>query len=475
MLGAYTENDKVLALIWPANAFMLGMMIRFPDLARPAGWIACLAGFALMAWLIGYTPFIAATVLLYNFGSAGFGYVVLSRFARADQLLKRPVSILFLLLGAGVAASFAGIAGPLVFVPGFQDPQALKALPYWFSLELLNQLAVLPMILAWPDRTQWQRLSPRELAPLAVLLLSGIAGFLLGGMAALAFPVPALLWCAITYRVFLTAALTLGFCFWAVITVTLGYVDISQVNAGLVLSASLGAALMSLGPLVVSTTTSTRDEVLDQLRYLAAEREIVANELEHRIKNLFALVNGLIGLSVRDNPEMAPLAATLRGRLTALHDAHDLIRGSTSHTGAASGGASLQALICRLLKPYDDGHVGQIAVSGCDGLADAGMVTSLALVFHELATNSTKYGALSRPGGRLQVEVQQAGGNFLVHWREQGSHMQPIAIKAAGGYGSKLLDLTIKSQLRGEYSRQWTAEGLMIEIILPGTLFAALP
>jgi hypothetical protein len=71
---------------------------------------------------------------------------------------------------------------------------------------------------------------------------------------------------------------------------TLGYIDVSRVDDSLVLSIGMGAALISLGPLIISTTTATRNEILDQLRHLAAERRIVAHELDHRIKNLFALV-----------------------------------------------------------------------------------------------------------------------------------------------------------------------------------------
>ncbi|HTM78614.1 MAG TPA: HWE histidine kinase domain-containing protein, partial [Devosia sp.] len=390
VLGAYTESDKVLALIWPANAFMVGMMIRFPILSGPRGWIACLAGFALTSWLIGYSPLDAASVALYNIGSVISGYALLSRFDRGDQLLKRPVSILWLLLAAVTAASFAGVAGSLLFAPGYVDPEALQAFPYWFSLELLNQLAILPMILALPERGFWARQLPRrtlrELAPLVVLVASGVVGLLFGGMAALAFPVPALLWCALSYRVFPMAALTFMFCVWALVATTSGTVDVSQFDAALVVSASMGAALVSLGPLVVSTTTATRDEVLEQLRHLATEREIVANELEHRIKNLFALVNGLISLSVRDAPEMAPLAQTLRGRLAALHDAHGLIRATAGASGATIGATSMLSLIRTLLRPYEDGEAGHISISGCDALADAGVVTPLALVFHELAT-----------------------------------------------------------------------------------------
>ena len=112
-----------------------------------------------------------------------------------------------------------------------------------------------------------------------------------------------------------------------ILTTTLSYIDTLPVDQSLVLSISMGAALISLAPLIISTTTATRNEILDQLRRLAAEREIVANELDHRIKSLlFALVNGLISISVRGQPEMQPLADTLRNRLVALNWAHGLIR-----------------------------------------------------------------------------------------------------------------------------------------------------
>ena len=83
----------------------------------------------------------------------------------------------------------------------------------------------------------------------------------------------------------------------------------------------------------------------DQRNHLAAEREIVANELDHRIKNLFTLVNGLISLSVRDKPEMKPLADILRSRLTALHHAHGLVRTARTTSVARGGSVSLKELI----------------------------------------------------------------------------------------------------------------------------------
>ena len=293
--------------------------------------------------------------LSYNFGIVAVGHVVLSRVDPADQRLKRRTSVFYLLFAVGAASIFAGIVGSILVGPLFYDPAAVSSFRYWFSVELINQLAFLPMILSYPEGRKWARLQLphptfHDQAPIIVLVLSAVTGLFFGGMGALAFPVPALLWCAISYRVFLTAFLTFVFCIWVIIATTLGYIDVSHVDQSLVLSISMGAALISLGPLVISTTTATRNEMLNQLRHLAAEREIVANELDHRIKNLFTLVNGLISLSVRDKPEMKPLAEILRSRLTALHHAHGLVRTAPTASVARGGSVSLKELIGALLR-----------------------------------------------------------------------------------------------------------------------------
>ncbi|WP_439924436.1 sensor histidine kinase [Nitrobacter sp. JJSN] len=256
---------------------------------------------------------------------------------------------------------------------------------------------------------------------------------------------------------------------------TLGYIDVSHVDQSLVLSISMGAALISLGPLIISTTTATRNEILDQLRHLATEREIVANELDHRIKNLFALVNGLISLSVRGKPEMKPLADTLRSRLVALHHAHGLIRTGNASSGPPGGFASLKELIRTLLRPYEGAEDKHVVVDGDDVFINGGTVTSLALVFHELATNSTKHGALSDLDGALSVRISRDIDDLRVMWTERAPVTTDYSDAADSGFGSKLLDLTINEQLQGSYVRTWTVGGMDIEIILPGKLFSYVP
>jgi two-component sensor histidine kinase len=255
----------------------------------------------------------------------------------------------------------------------------------------------------------------------------------------------------------------------------LGYIDVSQVDQSLVLSISMGAALISLGPLVISTTTATRNEILNQLRHLAAERDMVANEFDHRIKNLFTLVNGLISLSVRDKPEMKPLADILRSRLTALHHAHSLVRTAKTASVAGGGSASLKELIGVLLRPYDSGGDKHVIVDGDDALFDGGTATPLALVFHELATNSTKYGALKHADGILGIHISRDIDGLRITWTEKAPVQTGYSNAPESGFGSKLLDLAINQQLHGTYARTPTDGGMDIEIILPNKLFSEAP
>lgn len=205
---------------------------------------------------------------------------------------------------------------------------------------------------------------------------------------------------------------------------------------------------------------------IHQEKLIATERELIARELDHRIKNLFALVGGLINLSVRDDPEIAPVASKLRQRLAALHQAHDFIRSGDRDEGTPEHAKSLQGLVRALLRPYESGREEQIRVEGDDVHLRVGFITPLALVFHELATNSAKYGALANAGGSLRLAFSRENDRLQVSWTETGScnGCDPIG---HAGFGSKLLTLVVESQLRGNYSRRRTPEGLAIELSLP--------
>jgi PAS domain S-box-containing protein len=200
---------------------------------------------------------------------------------------------------------------------------------------------------------------------------------------------------------------------------------------------------------------------IDDAKQLEAEREIVARELDHRIGNLFALVNGLVSIAERDGTDVKTVTEALRGRLGALHNAHGLIRRSPD--GAE---ATVNELLWRLLLPYVSG-AGRIVIVGDDLPLAPSAMTSIALIFHELATNAVKYGALKDGDGRLRIELSRSDERFHIRWLELS--VAPGAAGQGTGFGSRLFDTIVAGQLRGTVQRQLSSDGLIVDIELPVT------
>src|SRR5690606_19613204 len=134
---------------------------------------------------------------------------------------------------------------------------------------------------------------------------------------------------------------------------------------------------------------------------------------------------------------------------------------------AAASNSKLRELLKELFAPYLVNGQSRIDVTGDIVEVAPRAVTPLALVFHELATNSTKYGALSSEEGRvtLALERDEAEGVARFTWTETGGPepKQP----GAGGFGSQLMDMSINGQLRGRLERKWLPGGLVVEIEVP--------
>ena len=130
---------------------------------------------------------------------------------------------------------------------------------------------------------------------------------------------------------------------------------------------------------------------VDETHRLSEARDLLTNELSHRIKNIFAVVSSLIGLRARDHDGVKDFAADITETIRALGTAHDYVRPVDGRSTD-----SLREMLRDLLTPYQDARQERITVEGQSVGIGSRAATPLALIFHELATNSAKYGAFSR-------------------------------------------------------------------------------
>lgn len=192
--------------------------------------------------------------------------------------------------------------------------------------------------------------------------------------------------------------------------------------------------------------------------------ELLAGEMSHRVKNLLAIAGALTKITMRSSRSIEDMSKQLTQRLMALGRAHDLVRPLPGGQGKA---ALLGDLFTVLLTPYDDdgAFAGRIRVAVPRmGIGEAA-ATNLALVVHELATNSAKYGALSVDSGVLDISGSLAGEDIRIDWTEHGGP-DVTAPKSAESYGTRLIRQTIEWQLGGSISYEWSKNGLIVTMFI---------
>jgi PAS domain S-box-containing protein len=204
---------------------------------------------------------------------------------------------------------------------------------------------------------------------------------------------------------------------------------------------------------------------IDDAKRQAEQTEVLSRELSHRIKNIFAVIDGLVGLSARRNPEAKPFASELRDRIAALGRAHEFARPHSEHSRNTVEEATLHGMLRQMLRPYPALQEGRISISGDDVPLDDRGATPMGLVFHELATNAAKYGGLATVDGRVSVSSRIVGEDLVIIWTEtEGAG--PVLPPKRLGFGTRLVDLSIIQQLNGTIERNWIPTGLTVTITL---------
>lgn len=210
--------------------------------------------------------------------------------------------------------------------------------------------------------------------------------------------------------------------------------------------------------------------ILHNSELLADERaradvrlKVLNDELNHRVKNILAVIRSLVSQSAKDGDELEAYVAVLRGRIQALSLAHDqVVRGD--------GGGAIGSLLEAELAPYRDGSR-TITVAGPVVWLDARAYSIMALVLHELSTNAAKYGALSVSGSQLSVTWRlDDAGSCHIAWVERGGPL--VRPPNRQGFGSTLIDRSIPFDLGGESRIAYDPQGVSGAFRIP-TRFVA--
>jgi|TARA_B100001179_G_scaffold113273_1_gene80797 two-component sensor histidine kinase len=185
--------------------------------------------------------------------------------------------------------------------------------------------------------------------------------------------------------------------------------------------------------------------------------DLLARELNHRVKNLFAVVLAIVQMSARDKPEAKEVTNSIAQRIRALLTAHEVSQGELERPVA-----SLRALVETSLAPYrSSNHPAEI--DGPEIMLPAKRVTPLGLVLHELTTNAVKYGAW-KDEGTVHVTWSEQDGTVTLEWRETGAQLGDAPEHT--GFGSLLMTSAAR-QFGGTFERNFTPDGLIVTIELP--------
>jgi len=191
------------------------------------------------------------------------------------------------------------------------------------------------------------------------------------------------------------------------------------------------------------------------------QQRLLLDELNHRVKNTLATVQAISQQTLRGAKDPAAFAKAFEARLLALSQTHNAL------TDGAWAGAGLRHILDLELQPHGPERV---SLDGPDVHLPARMALSLGMVFHELATNAAKYGALSKDG-RLSVswrrEDEQGMAGLAFTWRETGGPV--VAAPTRRGFGSRLVERSIVGELRGRIEIDYRPEGLICAFWVPMT------
>jgi two-component sensor histidine kinase len=205
------------------------------------------------------------------------------------------------------------------------------------------------------------------------------------------------------------------------------------------------------------------DETMQERNRAQERQELLIAELNHRVRNILTLIRSLVSQSRSEAKDVGQFSDLIGGRIRALAMAHDNL------TQQQWSPAPLHALIEAEAEAYLSGKTSRVTITGSDALIAPEAYTVLALVLHEMMSNSAKYGSLCDSSGRLSIATHCDGeGNLVINWRESGG--PPVRAPERRGFGSTIIEKSIPFELKGQAEIRYSLAGVEADFLIPARL-----
>jgi two-component sensor histidine kinase len=222
------------------------------------------------------------------------------------------------------------------------------------------------------------------------------------------------------------------------------------------------AVLAGIGIICLACGTFVALRLATQLARTQADRELLINELNHRVKNSFATLQGLVVSTLRSSASLPEARKAVEDRIVAVGRAHDVL--TREHWDSAD----LRELAVSILEPYLAAPHDRVELLGPDLRLNPRAAVAVAMVLNELMTNAAKYGALSQQDGRIRLAWKlgnETPAQLHLDWSETGG--PPVHPPSRRGFGSSLIEQSIRRELGGTFHKDFHPDGLTCTIMLP--------
>lgn len=201
---------------------------------------------------------------------------------------------------------------------------------------------------------------------------------------------------------------------------------------------------------------------IDERKRWEDHQQLLINELNHRVKNTLSIVQAIAGQSFKSGQGDPETKAAFEGRLFALAKAHDVLTRENWES------ADVHEIITEVITPYMQNSSDRFTIDGPHLRLAPGMAVSLAMAFHELATNAAKYGALSVASGRVTIRWMVKPGDtkhLALRWEEEGG--PPVSPPTRKGFGTRLIERSLAQEMSGDVKLIYEPTGLVCTVNAP--------